>query len=115
MLIVRSACGASVSVSVLLLFAKFVSLTPAGAVIDAELTSEPVTELLIEQVAENVTLAPPGRLTELLMLPEPDAEQVPPFAPLQVQVQELSDCGNVSVTVAPETLLDPAELDAVIV
>src|SRR5579859_2583160 len=47
------------------------------------------------------------------MLPLPDAVQVPPPAPLQVQVQ-VSEAGNVSATVAPVALLGPA-LDAVIV
>src|SRR6476469_6141955 len=47
------------------------------------------------------------------MLPLPDAVQVPPPAPTQVQVQ-VSDAGNMSATVAPVALLGPA-FDAVIV
>src|SRR3954452_23838406 len=47
------------------------------------------------------------------MLPEPDAVQVPPPAPTQVQVA-VRDAGKVSATVAPVALLGPA-FDAVIV
>src|SRR5690349_17989546 len=47
------------------------------------------------------------------MLPAPDAVQVPPPAPTQVQVH-VSEAGNVSATTASLTPLGPA-LDAVIV
>ena len=56
-----------------------------------------------------MTLPPLGRLTVSLMLPEPDAVQVPPPAPTQVQVQ-VSEAGKVSATVAPVALLGPALL-----
>jgi len=48
-----------------------------------------------------------------LMLPAPDAVQVPPPAPTQVHVH-VSAAGKVSATVAPGALLGPA-LDAVMV
>ena len=48
-----------------------------------------------------------------LMLPEPDAVQVPPPAPTQVQVQ-VSDAGKVSATVAPVALLGPALLAVIV-
>ena len=47
-----------------------------------------------------MTLAPAGRLTVSLMLPAPEAVQVPPPAPTQVQVQ-VRTAGKVSATVAP--------------
>jgi hypothetical protein len=56
---------------------------------------------------------PLGRLTELLMFPEPDAVHVPPLAPTQVH-EQVSDAGNVSATVEPGALLGPG-FDAVIV
>jgi hypothetical protein len=43
------------------------------------------------------------------MLPLPDAAQVPPPAPTQVQVP-VSEAGNVSATVAPGALDGPALL-----
>jgi hypothetical protein len=61
-----------------------------------------------------VTLPPTGSVTVSLMLPLPDAVQVPPLAPTHVQVTEPSDAGTVSATVAPTTPLGPA-FDAVIV
>ena len=48
-----------------------------------------------------------------LMLPEPEAVQVPPPAPTQVQVA-VREAGNVSATVAPVASDGPA-LEAVIV
>src|SRR5450432_1791408 len=47
------------------------------------------------------------------MFPEPDAVQVPPPAPAQVQLH-VSEAGKVSATVVPVALLGPA-FDAVIV
>jgi hypothetical protein len=60
-----------------------------------------------------VTLAPLGRLTVLLMLPDPDAGHVPPPAPTHVH-EHVSDAGNVSATVEPGALLGPV-FEAVIV
>ncbi len=52
-------------------------------------------------------MPPTGRLTVSLMLPEPDAVQVPPPAPTQVQVAPVSAAGKVSATVAPVAALGP--------
>src|SRR5438105_3095513 len=47
------------------------------------------------------------------MLPDPDAVQVPPPAPTQVQVA-VRLAGKVSATVAPMTLLGPALLAVIV-
>ena len=109
----RSAFADNVSVSVALLLPGVGSVTPAPVATVAVLLSEPVAAGETLQLAVYVTLPPLGRLTELLMLPEPDAVQVPPPAPTHVHVH-VSDAGNVSATVEPGALLGPA-LDAVIV
>ena len=109
----RLACGVNVSVSVALLLPGVGSVTPAAAATVAVLLSDPVAAAEMLQLAVYVTLPPLGRLTELLMLPEPDAVQVPPPAPTHVHVH-VSDAGNVSATVEPGALLGPA-FDAVIV
>lgn len=61
-----------------------------------------------------MTEPPDGRLTVLLMFPEPDAVQVPPPDPVQVHVAPEMDPGSVSATVAPVALLGP-EFETVIV
>ena len=90
------------------------SLTPPGAATVAVLLSVPVAAAEIAQLAVYVALAPTGKLTVLLMLPEPLAVQVPPPAPTQVQVQ-VRDAGKVSATVAPVALLGASALLAVMV
>jgi hypothetical protein len=55
-----------------------------------------------------------GKLTVSLMLPEPEAVHVPPFAPTHVQVQ-VREAGNVSDTFDPGAALGPALFVAVIV
>src|SRR5882672_7060431 len=107
----RLALGASVSESVAELLPGVGSVTPAGAVTVAVLLSVPVARLEMVQLAVYVTLPVFGRFTVSLMLPEPEAVQVPPFAPAQVQVQ-VREAGNVSATVEPVAALGPA-LDAV--
>jgi hypothetical protein len=47
------------------------------------------------------------------MLPEPDAVQVPPPEPRQVQVH-VRDAGNVSATVEPVAVLGPALLAVIV-
>ena len=47
------------------------------------------------------------------MLPDPPAVQVPPPAPLQVQLQ-VSEAGKVSTTVVPGALLGPALLATIV-
>src|SRR5690242_17890221 len=103
----KSACGASVSVSVALLLAELESEMLELTV--AVLASVPVAEGLTRAETVYVTEPPVGRLTVLLMLPDPEAVQVPPPAPTQVQVA-VRLAGSVSATVAPEALLGPALL-----
>ena len=107
-------CAASVSVSVAVLLAGVGSVTPAGTVTVAVLASVPVAAARQAADSVKVTVAPTGRLTNALMLPAPDAGQVPPPAPTQVHVAPVSTPGSVSATVAPVTALGPA-FDATIV
>src|SRR5580765_8958324 len=109
----RLALGDSVSVSVALLLPGVGSVIPPAGATVAVFTSEPVAPAPTVQLAVKVTLPPLGRLTELLMLPEPDAVHVPPPAPTQVH-EQVRDAGNVSATVEPGALLGPG-FDAVIV
>src|SRR6516225_8238982 len=113
LVIARSAEATSVSVSGAELLPGVGSVTPAGAATVAVLVSVPVAAAEIVQLAVYVVLPPAGRLIVSLMLPLPEAVQVPPPAPTQVQVQ-VSEAGKVSATVAPVALLGPA-FDAVIV
>jgi hypothetical protein len=110
----RFACGESVSVSVALLLPGVGSVTLADVATVAMLVSEPVAAAEMLQLAVYVTFPVFGKLTASLMLPEPDAVQVPPFAPTHVHVQ-VSDAGNVSVTFDPGAALGPLLFVAVIV
>ena len=109
----RFALGESVSVSVALLLPGVGSVTPPGAVTVAVLINDPVADGEMLQLAVYVTLPPLGRPTVLLILPDPDAVQVPPPDPAHVQ-EQVRDAGNASATVEPGALLGPA-FDAVIV
>src|SRR5580765_1735211 len=113
LVIARSACGASVSLSVAELLPGGGSVVPAGAVTVAVLLSEPLADAEMLQLAVYVMLPPAGRLTVSLILPLPLAVHVPPEAPTQVHVQ-VAVAGNVSTTLEPGALLGPA-FDAVIV
>ena len=103
----RSACGVTATVSVDVLFAGLVSVTPAGAATVAVFTRFPVAAADNVAVTVKVTLPLTGRFTLALMFPEPLAGHVPPPAPAQVQLMLLSVAGNVSATVAPVTALGP--------
>src|SRR5204862_238396 len=105
----RSALAPRVSPSVAELLPGVGSVTPAGAVTVAVLLSVPVAAAEMVGLAAWVALPPTGRLTVSLRLPEPDAVQVPPPAPVHVQVQG-NEAGKVSATVAPVALLGPALL-----
>jgi hypothetical protein len=104
----RSAVGLSVSVSVAELFPDAGSVTPAPTDAVAVLVSEPVAAAETVPVTTNVAVAPTGRSTEALMLPLPEAGQVAPPAPEQVQVAPVNAAGNVSVTVDPGAADGPA-------
>ena len=110
----KLARGVRVSVSVALLFAGFVSVTPAGAATVAVLDKLPVAVGKMVPVTVKVTEPPAGRFTVSLMFPEPAAVAVPPPAPTAVQVTPVKVAGSVSATVAPGALLGPA-FEAVIV
>jgi hypothetical protein len=110
----RFACGDNVSESVALLLAGVGSVTLAEVATLAVFTSEPVAEAEMLQLAVYVMLPVFGRLTVSLMLPEPEAVQVPPFAPTHVHVH-VSAAGNASVTFEPGAALGPLVFDAVIV
>ena len=89
---------------------------PAGGNTWAALTRSPVAAGLTVPVAVKTTLAPTGTVTDVLMLPLPDAAtQVPPPVPAQVHVTPVSVAGNVSVTVAPLASLGPSGLVTVMV
>jgi hypothetical protein len=112
--IARSAWAASVSVSVAELFPANGSVTPAGGATVAVFTTVPVAAVLMVADTVYVTLPPTGRLTRLLMLPDPDgAGHVPPPAPTHVHVA-VNGAGNASATVAPVTLLGPALLATIV-
>jgi hypothetical protein len=88
-------------------------VTLADVATVAVFTSEPVADGEMLQLAVYVTLPVFGKLTVSLMLPEPDAVQVPPLDPAHVQVQ-VSEAGNESETFDPGAALGPG-FDAVIV
>ena len=110
----RLTFGVSVSVSVALLLAGVGSVTLADVATVAVLTSVPVAAAEMLQLAVYVTLPVFGKLTVSLILPEPEAVHVPPFAPTHVQVQ-VNVAGNVSETFDPGAALGPLLFDAVIV
>jgi hypothetical protein len=94
--------------SVAALLPALVSVTPTGTATLAVLVNVPVAAAAIEALTENVTEAPTGRSTVLLIEPLPDAGQVPPPEPEHVHVIELTPAGIASVTDAPVTLDGPA-------
>lgn len=102
------------SLSVAELLLELLSVTPDGAVTVAVLDKVPVADDEICAATVNVTEPPLGRLTDSLILPVPDALQVPPPAPTHVHDAELIEPGSVSATVAPDALLGPL-FDAVMV
>src|ERR1051325_2022560 len=84
LVICRSACGVSVSVSVLLLSVRSGSVTEPGAVTVAVFDNEPVADALMVPVAVYVIVLPVGMLTVSLMLPLPLA--VKPVAPSVAEI-----------------------------
>ena len=110
----RSADGASVSVSVALLFAGFGSVTPPATETVAVLTRLPVAAASTLQVAVYVTLPLTGRFTTSPRLPLPDAVQVPPPAPAQVQLTLVHAAGKLSDTVEPGAAEGPALLAVIV-
>ena len=100
--------GMIVSVSVAELLPGVGSLTPPAVATVAVLTSEPVAATFIAATAVYITDPPAGRLTVSLILPEPEAVQVPPPAARQVGVAPVFAGGNVYANVEPGGLLGAA-------
>ena len=96
------------SISVALLLPGVGSVTPPPTVAVAVLLRVPVAEGEIRQVAAYVAEPPAGRLAVSLMLSDPLAVQVPPPAPVQVQVAPVHTAGNVSATVTLGAFEGPA-------
>ena len=90
------------------------SVTVADVATVAVFANVPVAAAEILQFAVYVTFPAFGKLTASLILPEPDAVQVPPLAPTHVHVQ-VNAAGNVSVTFDPGAALGPLLFVAVIV
>ncbi len=101
----RSAVGVMLVTSVALLLAGVGSVTPTGAAMVAVLLRAPAPDTV--PLAMNVTDAPAGRFTVVLMFPAPLAAQLAPAVALQVQVTPPSAAGKLSTTVAPTTAVGP--------
>jgi hypothetical protein len=103
----RSAVGTSVLVSVALLLVLVGSVTVTGTVTDAVFDNDPVLVATIDAVRVYVAVPPDSRVTVSLMLPVPENPHDEPAEAVHVHVAPVSDAGNVSVTVAPETFEGP--------
>ena len=88
---------------------------PAGGSTWAEFTRTPVAAGSTVPVAVKTTVAPTGTVTDVLMLPLPDAGHAPPPVPVHVHVTPVSVAGKASVTVAPLASLGPSGLVTVMV
>ena len=106
------ALSVSVSVSVAVLLPETGSKMLVE--MDAVFASEPLTELDTVHAAVKVAVPFTGSATFALMLPEPEAGQVPPLPPAHVQVQLCNAAGKLSVTVALVALLGPALLATIV-
>src|SRR5262249_9539148 len=108
LVICRSACGVSESVSVAVLSVGAGAVTPAGGVSVAVLVSVPVAAGSIWTVKEKVTLPPAGRSAVVANAPVPLVGPVtvpPPAALTNAQVAAVTPAGRASVTLAPVTAL----------
>jgi hypothetical protein len=115
LVIERSLCGVSVSVSVAESLPLLVSVNPPGAVTVAVFDSDSVAAELIVPVAVYVTELPGGIVSVSLMLPDPAA--VLPVAPpeaMLVNATPVIVAGNVSATVAPVAVDGPALLTVIV-
>src|SRR6516164_4543790 len=113
----RSDWGVRLSLSVALLLAGLVSVTPAGAVTVAVLVRMPVAEGSIWTVKLKVTVALTGRSTVVARAPLPPRGPVttpPPVAPWDAQVAEVTPAGRGSDRAAPVTSLGPALLTTIV-
>src|SRR5579883_608512 len=113
----RSDCGVSVSVSVALLLSGLGSVTPDGGVTVAVLVKVPVAEGSIWTVKVKVTLALTGRSTVVDKEPVPllGPVTVPPLAlAVDVQLAAVTPAGRGSDTLAPVTSLGPLLLTTMV-
>jgi len=109
LVMMRSACGVRVSLSVAALLADDGSVTPAPTDTDAVFDNDPVAPGPTTPPTTKVVVPPTGRLTVALMLPTPaTAGQVAPPVVVQLQVAPVSEVGNVSVIVEPGAADGPA-------
>jgi hypothetical protein len=109
LVMMRSACGVSVSLSVAVLLADDGSVMPDPTDTDAVFDNDPVAPAATTPVTVKVVVPPTGKPTVELMLPLPDAAgQVAPPAVAQVHVAPVRAAGNVSVTVEPGAADGPA-------
>lgn len=116
LVIVKSATGVSVSVSVAELFAGFGSVVPLGTATLTVLDTVPVAAL--ETVTTNVKVAvpPTARLIAVLFIftwPL-GALQLDPADAVQVHEPMINALGRMSVTVAPVTALGPALVTTIV-
>jgi len=110
--IATSACGVSVSESVL--FADVGSDAPGGGATLAVFTSTPTAAGETVPVTVKVTVPPTGTVTLWVMGPLPAAVQTPPPVPAHVQVTPVSAAGTASVTTAPTALVGPALVTVIV-
>src|SRR5262249_11767025 len=104
---VRSACAASVSLSVALLLPGTGSVLPPGTAALAGLLSVAVALEGVLAFTVDVAGPPTSRLVGSVMLPEPLAPHDEPADAAHVHVTPVRLAGNVSVTVAPVMALGP--------
>jgi hypothetical protein len=110
----KSACGASVVVSVAVLFPGVGSVTPPGAATAAVLTNTPVADGAMVAVRVNVAAPPTSRFTVIAMLPVPlVTPHNEPGEATHVHIAPVSAGGRGSVTSAPVTPLGPLLLTTI--
>src|SRR5690349_8738904 len=108
LLIERSACGVSVSVSLAELLFGLGSTAPSGMPTVAVLVIVPVADGSGVTVKLNVAVPPFSKLTVVEMLPVPvAAEQTEPADGVHVHEALVSTAGSVSVTGTPNTSFGP--------
>ncbi len=107
-MILKSAAGARLSVSVAVLLALLGSVMPGGAAMLAVFDKVPKALGATCAVSVKVAVPPTTRSTVALMLPAPFADpQLDPLEAEQVQVALVSVAGRLSATMAPEIALGP--------
>ncbi len=103
----KSATGPTGLLSEALLLPGTGSVTPAGGLTVAVLSSEPTVPGGTVPLTVNVTVPPTGSDTSVSIAPLPDAGHEPPDPPAHVQVKAASGAGSGSCTRALTTSLGP--------